>query len=113
MVLGFWFQNISTTLFLVILEKRASRSLAKSGLFSLFFWSIFSSAFLEGRLDEIFQFSDAFGVPWGVTFDEILGKYHFCYENRDLRFLTTVPRFSLIFRVWDLPEGSKNDKKCF
>jgi hypothetical protein len=31
MVLGLWFQNISTTLFLVILEKRASRSLAKSG----------------------------------------------------------------------------------
>ena len=33
MVLGLWFQNISTTLFLVILEKRASRSLAKSGLY--------------------------------------------------------------------------------
>ncbi len=99
MVLGFWFQNISTTLFLVILEKRASRSLAKSGLFPLFFWSLFSSAFSEGRLDEILQFSYVFGVPWGVNFDEILGKYPFCYENRDLRFLTTVPRFSLIFRV--------------
>jgi hypothetical protein len=42
MVLGFWFQNISTTLFLVILEKRASRSHAKTGLFS----SVFSVCFL-------------------------------------------------------------------
>jgi len=46
MVLGLWFQNISTTLFLVILEKRASRSLAKSGFYLVFFSCVFWCCFL-------------------------------------------------------------------
>jgi hypothetical protein len=71
MVLGFWFQNISTTLFLVILEKRASRSLAKSGFFSVFFCVFFCVRFQRLFGGRFCCFLVPFWVPLGV----ISGKF--------------------------------------
>ena len=99
MVLGFWFQNISTTLFLVILEKRASHSLAKSSYFHRFF-SVFFECVSGGSPVVVFCcFLVLFGVALGVILVPFCEKFNFFCERGDLRFWTTVKRFGLILKV--------------
>ena len=107
MVLGLWFQNISTTLFVVILEKRASRSLAKSGSFLPFFGRLFSRAFSEGRQHEIFQFSYVFGSLEGGLFGAFLVFLPFPCENGDPPFLHTFTAFWLDFQGLGRPRITK------
>ena len=66
-VLGVAFQNISTMLFLVILEKRASRSLAKSGSFYLLFCAFFRVRFQRVVSTRFFSFPVFLG-PWKEVF---------------------------------------------
>ena len=111
MVLGLWFQNISTTLFLVILEKRASRSLAKSGLFTPFCGRLFSRAFSAGRQHEIFQFSCVFRSLEGALFGAFLddGKRFYsegrCIPTRSENWVGVWGRV----RARSRPDGSPAD----
>ena len=111
MVLGFWFQNISTTFFLAILEKRAARSLAKSYLFLNFVRGLFSSAFSEGRQNEIFQFSFVSGSLEGLLFSDFFALLQFSSENSDPSFLHTLTAFWLDFQGLGPPRMLKMSKK--
>ena len=44
-------------------------------------------------------------------FGQVSGKYSFFPKNAEPRFLHTVQRFGLIFKVWGLPKPGKNSKK--
>ena len=44
-------------------------------------------------------------------FGQVSGKYSFFPKNAEPRFLHTVQRFGLIFKVWGLPKHGKNSKK--
>jgi len=110
MVLGLWFQNISTTLFLVILEKRASRSLAKSG-FQWFFRCVFSGRFWKGLFLVFFWFREVLRVPREVILDTFPNKIKFFCEKLGPSFLHTFTAFWLDFQGPGPPGESKKKEK--
>ena len=91
----------------MILEKRASRSLAKSGSFLPFVLRLFSRAFSEGRQHEIFQFSYVFGSLEGGLFGAFLVFLPFSCEDGDLPFLHTLIAFWLVFHGLGPPRITK------
>ena len=93
MVLGFWFQYISTTLFLVILERRASRSLANSCLFLPFRQCLFPNAFSDGRHNAIFSVFIRFVSLEGSFFSAFFCTFQFSCEDGVPSFVHTLTSF--------------------
>ena len=93
MVLGFWFQYISTTLFLVILERRASRSLANSCLFLSFRQCLFPNAFSDGRHNAIFSVFIRFVSLEGSFFSAFFCTFQFSCEDGVPSFVHTLTSF--------------------
>ena len=91
--------------------ERASRSLAKTGLFFRFFLFFFRVCFqrLSGRC--FFLFCVVSGVPWGVTFGDIFEKYAFFQEKVVPSFLIDPTVIWLDFEAPGLPESREIEKK--
>ena len=81
MVLGLWFESVRVMFPLFYYFKRASRSHAKTGSFLPFFRCLFSSAFSEGRQNDLFQFSFVFGSLEGPFFSAFFVLLPFSCEK--------------------------------
>ena len=111
MVLGLLFESARAMFFLFSSFKRASRSHAKTGLFSMVFSVCFFRLFWKSLFLVFFWFREVLRVPRDVILATFLDKITFFGVKLGPLFLDTLTAFWLDFQGPGPPGESKKREK--